>query len=155
MRRLLLGITIGAALLLAAQKGDRAETQLQAAINKEVVEGDLKGAIEQYKKIAQGANRPAAAKALVHMGECYERLGDAEARTAYERVIRDFADQKEVSAQARGRLALLGGPARRGPASVSMRRVGTDLDDEGAPSPDGRWLSYVTSNQDLGLYNLL
>jgi Tol biopolymer transport system component len=155
MRKAIFGIIIGACLLPAAQKSDRAEMQLQAAINKEVVEGDLKGAIEQYKKIAQGANRPVAAKALVHMGECYERLGDAEARTAYERVIRDFSDQKEVLAEASGRLASLGGPQRRGPVSVSMRRVGTDLDDEGAPSPDGRWLSYVTSNQDLGLYNLL
>src|SRR5689334_9195265 len=124
MHKLLIGITIGAVLLAGAQKGDRADLQLQAAINKEVVEGDLKGAIEQYRKVAQGANRAVAAKALVRMGQCYERLGDAEARKAYERVVRDFADQKDPSAEARTRLASLGGPELRGPASVTMRRIG-------------------------------
>ncbi|MBP1602624.1 MAG: hypothetical protein H6Q06_2775, partial [Acidobacteria bacterium] len=61
-------------------KDDRAEVALQAAIKKEMVDGDLKGAIEQYKKIAQSGNRAAAARALVRMGQCQERLGEAEAR---------------------------------------------------------------------------
>src|SRR5258706_9736064 len=104
MNKFLLAMTLGAALLLSGQKGGRTDLQLQAAINKETVEGDLKGAIEQYKKIAQGSDRAVAAKALVRMGECYEKLGDAEARKAYERVVRDFGDQKEAAEAARAKL---------------------------------------------------
>ena len=93
-------------------KDDRAEVALQAAIKKEMVDGDLKGAIEQYKKIAQSGNRAAAARALVRMGQCQERLGEAEARNAYEKVVREYADQTEAAAEARTRLVALGSPGR-------------------------------------------
>jgi Tol biopolymer transport system component len=93
------------AVLTAGQGADRAEVQFQAAIKKEVFDGDLKGAIVQYKQLANGSNRAVAAKALVRMGECYEKLGDAEARKAYERVVRDFADQKDALAEAQKHLA--------------------------------------------------
>jgi len=108
------------------QKGQQ-EVVLQAAIRKETVEGDLKGAIEAYKKLAQGSNRAVAAQALVRMGQCYEKLGEAqakEARAAYERVVRDYADQAEIVAQARVRLAALGGPGAGG--GLVTRRVLTD-----------------------------
>jgi len=93
-------------------KDDRAEVALQAAIKKEMVDGDLKGAIEQYKKIAQSGNRAAAARALVRMGQCQERLGEAEARKAYEKVVREYADQAEAAAEARTRLVALGSAGR-------------------------------------------
>ena len=93
MNKLLLAMMIGAALLLGGPQSDRPDQQLQSAINKEVVEGDLKGAIEQYKAIATlpGAGRATVATTLLRMGQCYEKLGNAEARTAYERVVRDTA----------------------------------------------------------------
>ena len=157
MHKLLIGIAIGTLMLAAAQKGDRADLQLQAAINKEVVEGDLKGAIEQYRKVAQSSNRTVAAKALVRMGQCYERLGDSEARKAYERVVHDFADQKDPVAEARTRLSTLGGAEQRNRGSVTMRRVsaGREPDNEGRPSPDGQWLSYTSPEGGLGIYNLV
>jgi TolA-binding protein len=34
---------------------------------------------------------------LLKMAECYQKLGDSEAEATYERVIRDYADQKEAS----------------------------------------------------------
>ena len=143
--------------LAAAQKDTRADAQLQAAIEfKETVEGDLKSAIEMYRKVSSSSNRPAAAKALVRMGQCYEKLGDAEARKTYERVVREFGDQKEAVEQARGRVAALEG-GHREPATVTMRRVsdGREPDNEGRPSPDGQWLSYTSPEGDLGIYNLL
>jgi tetratricopeptide (TPR) repeat protein len=85
----------GLALLAAPQKSDKEQSSLQKAIQTETVDGDLKSAIEQYKKIAQSRDHSVAAKALLRMGECYERLGDAEARKAFERVVREFGDQKE------------------------------------------------------------
>lgn len=129
---------------LLAQASRTAEVQLKAAQHKEEVEGDLKGAIEQYKKLAQGGDRAVAAKALVRMAECYQKLGDSESRKIYERVVREFADQGESAAMARMRLASLREPST-GPPAMTSRRVwaGPEVDTSGAPSPDGRYLSYV------------
>jgi len=147
-----------AAAFALAQKGDQAEVLLKAAANKELVDGDLNAAIELYKKVVAqpGAGRAAAAKALVQMGQCYEKLGDAqarEARRAYERVVREFADQGEIVAQARVRLAALGGPG--GAGGLVTRRVLTDASGVGVGgvlttvgrsgrggflTPDGRYI---------------
>ncbi len=142
---LLLLAALGAAYPANQAKDDRPEVALQAAIKKEAVDGDLKGAIEQYRKIAQSSNRAVAAKALVHMGQCYEKLGDAEAREArkaYERVVREFADQKEAVEQARGRLAAKGRDARS-ETGVVARQVSADVNAyPSGLSPDGRYLSF-------------
>ena len=100
-------ITLLASTLLAATQGDTSERQLEAAIYKEEVLGDLSGAIKLYKSIAAPAarNRTAAATALLRMGECQEKLGEREAAIlAYKRVAIGFSDQASIRAQARGRL---------------------------------------------------
>jgi len=146
MKKLLLGTSVMVLAALAAQKGNRAELQLEAAVNKEVVAGDLQGAIELYRKAAQSSDRAVAAQALVRMGQCYERLGDAEARKAYERVVREFGDQKDLAATARTRLAALERAGGLGhPPGIALRKVWA-IDHgwlEAAPSPDGRYHSYV------------
>ena len=38
-----------------------------------------------------------AATALLHIGQCQEKLGQAEARKAYESVVKEFADQTEIA----------------------------------------------------------
>jgi len=132
-----------------AQKGDQAEVQLKAAINKEVVDGDLKAAIDLYRKVAQSGNRPVAARALIRMGQCYEKLGDAQARKAYEQVVREFADQKEAVEQAR---ALLAASTRDRPteSGLAFQRKGVLSPAAAAgglsrhPSPDGRYLFFQT-----------
>jgi len=125
-----------------AQSQERAEVALKAAIDKEVVDGDLKGAIELYKKIAAqpGAGRATLATALLRMGQCHEKLGNAEARTAYQRVVRDYADQAEIVAQARVRLAALGGPGAGG--GLVARRVLADASGVGRfLTADGKYIS--------------
>ena len=62
----------------------------------------LKGAIEQYRQIAQTGDRTVAVRALIRLAECHQKLGDAEARNIYERIVREFADQKDAVALARG-----------------------------------------------------
>ncbi len=147
-----LAVTILAGLLTAslaiAQKDDRAEVLMQAANQKQLVEGQLEEAIQLYKNILAnyGTNRPVAAKALVEMGQCYEKLGKAEARKAYERVLRDYSDQPDMVTEARARLAALAQPANSGDSSMMVaRRVWADpgADIGGSPSPDGRYLSFV------------
>ena len=55
--------------LLGADKADQGQVMLEAARKKEVVDGDLKAAIEQYKVIASkyASERSVAADALIRM----------------------------------------------------------------------------------------
>jgi hypothetical protein len=146
----LLGLALSVAYSANLLTDDRSEVALQAAIKKETIDGDLKGAIELYKRIAQSGNRTLAAKALVRMGQCYEKLGDAESRKAYERVVREYADQKEAVALARTRLGGVTGQS----SGIVTRQVWTGLQVAiyASVSPDGRYLSFVdqqTGNLDL------
>ena len=115
----------------APQNQDKAEVALKAAMDKEVLDGNLKAAIDQYKKLAQGKDRAVAARALVRMGQCYDKLGDAESRKAYERVVREFGDQKDAVAEARKYL----GAKAAGDGAVRVRRLDSDCS---MPADDGQ-----------------
>jgi Tol biopolymer transport system component len=142
-----------------AQQNGQAEVMLQAAQNKQLVDGDLGQAIQMYKKILSqySANRPVAAKALVEMGDCYEKLGKSEALKAYQRVLRDYADQSVEANEARARLAALEhGGTHEG--EMVVRRVWADshVDVEGGVAPSGRFLSYVDWDRgDLAVHDLI
>ncbi|MBI4904411.1 MAG: PD40 domain-containing protein [Acidobacteria bacterium] len=143
-----------AGVMLAAQvKDSRAELALQAAIKKETVDGDLKSAIEQYRKVAQSKDRSVAARALVRMGQCYEKLGDAEARKAYERVVREFGDQKEAVAQARQLLAANTGVGESGIIARQLARVG-DRSYGHSVTRDGRYLAFTVGGRGIGVHDL-
>ncbi len=139
------------ALLVAGQKDDQAELALKAAIKTETVDGNLRSAIEQYKKIAAlpGAARSTIATALLRMGQCHEKLGEAdtqEARKAYERVVREYSDQAALAAEARSKLAaLVGGAGAQGSPTLTVRRVLKGYV-SGQVSFDGRFLSCTDSN---------
>lgn len=134
------------AVLLGAQKTDQADVLLQAAINKEMVQGDLKAAVEQYKKLADGSDKTIAAKALLRLAGCYEKLGQDDAKKVYERILRDFAGYTEAASEARTRLTAL---TRPGPGTTSMvaRQIWEDAPPDwnrmAAIAPDGRYLVYV------------
>ena len=144
--RLFLTVAVLAGLLSASlaigQKNDQAEVLLQTANHKQLVEGQLEEAIQLYKRIVQeqGGNRAVAAQALLEMGQCYEKLGNTEARKAYERLLRDYGDQNEAAAQARTRLAALAGNIASSSSEMVVRRVwaGPDVEILGTVSPDGR-----------------
>jgi hypothetical protein len=137
-----LAVTLMGAAAGTGAARDSADVALRAAIQTEVVDGDLQGAIRQYEAIASGGNRAAAALALLRMGRCYERLGEANARQAYERVVRQFADQKEAAREAGARLAAMPG-AQEKPVTV----VGWYNGDwqQGIPSP----ANWYRSTQDF------
>lgn len=157
VRTVLVAFTFG--LSMMAQSSRTAAVQLKAAENKEQVEGDLKGAIKQYEAIVTKygkTDRAVAAMALVHMGECYQKNGDAQAQRIYEQVVRDYADQSAQANEARVHLASLGHNGAGGREMV-MRRIwsGPDVDDEGAPTPDGKSLPFVDwSTGDLAVRDL-
>jgi Tol biopolymer transport system component len=156
MRRTTLALLAVATMLaggLAAQQKTRPDVDLQAAIRTETVDGDLKSAIGQYRKLTTSSDRGVAAQAWLRMGQCYEKLGSAEARQAYERAVRDFPDQTAVVTAAQARLLALSGNR----PGVAYRQVwtGPKVDTNGRVSPDGRYLSYVDwDTGDLGLHDL-
>jgi Tol biopolymer transport system component len=124
----------------------------QQALSKERTEGKLAEAIALYDRVVRefAGDRALAAKALLRLGECHEKLGDTESRKAYERLVRDFADQKEVAEQARARLAALAPGSRARDGGTSYRKLWTAPEDATleAVSPDGRYLGYVNWSED-------
>ena len=151
------------ACLVAGQSSNQAEVELQAAIKAEVFDGNLKAAIERYQRIitTYGSDRPVVAKALIRMGQCYEKLGTEQAREgrkAYERVVREFADQAEPARTARERLVAMGSPASAS-SELTIRRIWAGprvLGSEVSPSPDGRYLSYTDWNTgDVAVHDLV
>src|SRR5512139_521956 len=92
-----------------AQGVTEAERLLQKAILLETVDGNLQAAIDQYKKIVaeNGGNRVVAARALLQLAGCYEKLGEAQARGTYERLIANYPEQTTEVATARARLVAL------------------------------------------------
>jgi Tol biopolymer transport system component len=150
---LALGLLVSRGVL--AQASRAAEAQFKAAQHTEEVEGDLKGAIEQYKKLAQGSDRAIAAKALLQMAACYEKLGQSDAQKTYERVVREFADQLESAATAQTRLAALGTRASTSPADLSYHLAWTAPGRNtylSSVSPDGRYISYYINDEGGNLF---
>jgi Tol biopolymer transport system component len=140
---LVLALGLGAALVPAADRAQ--ERRLQEAIHLMETKGDYPAAIKAFEELAKGSERAVAARALLYLGLCHEKLGKAEAQKAYERLLREFADQSDVVPQARERLAALerAAGAAKGVETVVRRVWENAKDDSGAPSPDGKYLSYV------------
>jgi hypothetical protein len=130
-----------------------AEAALGAAIHLEEVERNLDAAIAAYKVFLSqyGSNRPLAARAQYRLGLAYEKRGDAQARQAFERVGRDFPEQKDVVADANFRLAALTVRPTGEPTVRLVLAGGGDLSMLGtAVSLDGRWLARRNPSLDDG-----
>ena len=98
---------------------------LRAAIEKEDVTGDLEGAMALYRQIlaADGQNRSVAAKALLRLGGCYEKLGRNEAQQTYQQLINDYPDQAAEVALARQKLAGIAEASREQAARPTFRKI--------------------------------
>jgi Tol biopolymer transport system component len=128
--------------LIAQPAPQTAGVRLEAGIEKEDVDGDLRSAMDIYQKIAADTSAPrdVRAKALLRLAGCDEKLG-RQAKQIYEQIVHDYADEP-AAANARKRLAaieLLEHPAP--PATMSLRKIewaglgpmgGTDTDGERA-----------------------
>jgi Tol biopolymer transport system component len=127
---------------LVAQRADELFAQaLVAERTKGAVE-----AIALYQQVVDrhAANRQLGARALAAIGRLQEKRGQvAEARRAYERIGTEFGDQRDIAADASGRLARLADPAA--PSSVDiLRRVCSGCGEYGfsSLSADGRLLAF-------------
>lgn len=130
---------VAAALVFAQASPDM---ELKAAMHQEQVLGDLKGAIAAYRKITEKYpdNRVIVARAMIQMAQCHEKLGDAQARNIYERVVREFGDQREQAAIASARLAPK--PRSAGVTSRKLFESSTLSFPYEAVSADGRYIAY-------------
>lgn len=130
------------------------ELLFQQGLVKEEGEGSLYEAIELYIKIVdnQDADKSIKAKALLHVGLCYEKLGRTEATKAYQNLVDNFPGQKNEVAIARERLSLLlsAVQATAIPKSVTLQKVwsGGVTIGWGAISPDGQFITYSDSETD-------
>jgi len=109
----------------------------QSGLYQEQVKGDLDAAIKVYERIIINfpKDRPVAAKALLHIGLCYEKMGKQEAQKTYRHLIKEYADQLETVQTARERLRQLdaGAPG----AKVNGPTYRLILDDQIAGVPVG------------------
>jgi hypothetical protein len=99
---------LGMAMALALMAQSDAERQLETAVYRETVMGDVPAAIGMYRALGaeKGIARPVAARALWQLGQCQEKLGQRrEAHATYARVAREFASEGAIAALARGKLA--------------------------------------------------
>ena len=133
---------IGAILLISSlaysQQTNKAENLYQEALMQMEGRGNYSKALEIFGQIIKDfrGNRQISARSQYQIGVCYEKLGKSEAQKAYERVIKDFGDQGEVVAQARVRLAALGGPG-----GLVTRRLLTDASGVGVVvTADGKYI---------------
>jgi Tol biopolymer transport system component len=145
IRTLTAGTVVAAALVLgsmgvgAAQSG---QELFQQALSKERGEGALQDAIALYQRVVQEAagDRALEARALLQIAGIYERLDNPEARSTYERIVRDFSDNAQAVATARARLAAMskaGSAENHKNVASTVRDVSFNL--SGRVSPDGHW----------------
>lgn len=139
----LLFLGVGAPLL--AQ--ETAQDLYQAALYQEEVQGNLERAIDQFARILVRfpKDRAVGAKAQLHIGLCYEKLGQQEARQAYRRVIAEFPEHAAEVAVARERLAGIERSAAELNPQPTFRKIEiASKPQSGVLSPDGSRLAFVS-----------
>jgi Tol biopolymer transport system component/TolA-binding protein len=81
----------------------------EKALYAEEMKGDLVEAVKLYQQVLKEnpGNRQASARALLHIGMCYEKLGSEQARQAYRDVISKYSEQAKEVSMARERITRL------------------------------------------------
>jgi len=151
VRHIVLVTTIAAVMLVSPLRAQSGYQLLQQGLSKEQAQGNLKEAIAIYQRIVKdfAADHALAAQALLHLGECYQKLGDVQAQQTFERIVREYPDQRTVAAAARARLSSpLASSQPKGDRPVWS---GGFVDGFGTISPDGRFLTYTDWPGSAGL----
>jgi Tol biopolymer transport system component len=146
--RIALAIVVAAvAVGSTAQAQQTAEELYQAGLYHEEVQGNLESAIDVYRQILEdfSDNRAIGAKALLHIGLCYEKLGLREAQQAYQGVISNYPEAAQEVAVARQRLASLTRALEELEQKPRLRKIRIASNpDNGVLSPDGNKLAFVS-----------
>lgn len=119
-----------------------------AAMHQQEVEGNLPAAADIYRKVVSDvrASRPVQAKALMQLARINERLASPDSSQQYNRLIREFPEQSSLVAEARARLAALGGTGATTPVGRPGELTARKIWSRNAPlwgvSADGRYLAF-------------
>ena len=127
---------------------ESAKELFEKALYLEETKGNLEKAIELYERIAMEFpdERATAAKALFHIGVCYEKLGLEKARKAFQKVVEDYPDQVEIAGMAREKLATFTraqAKAQKEDLGLKIQLIwsGQNAGILGGISPDGKYLT--------------
>ncbi len=138
-----------------------AEELYQAGLYQEEVQGNLESAIDLYRQILEDFpdNRAVGARAQLHVGLCYEKLGQRQAQQAYQRVIDDYPEHRDEVLVARQRLARLTVAVADSRDEQGMTFQQIEFDGlEHSPfaklSADGGRMAYVHYEEDGRRYSL-
>jgi Tol biopolymer transport system component len=118
----------------------------QKGLIQEEGEGNLTEAIGIYNSIVNDvdADRELRAKALLHVGICYEKLGNQKARKSYQKLISEYSDQKAIAAVGLEKLSGLKKPAViEKKEGITASQLWSEAQDTYGVSPDGRYLNYI------------
>ncbi len=123
-----------------------ASVLLQEGLYTEEVKGDLDAAIQVYERILKDfpKSRAIAAKALLHIGLCKEKLGLNEAINAYQKVVDQYPEQQGEVAIAKERIAKLSRALEKVAHKPTFRKIRIPTKPgNGVLSPDGKKLAFV------------
>jgi Tol biopolymer transport system component len=124
-----------------------ASALFEQGLFKENAEGDLSGAIAIFNRIVEdkAADPSIRAKAQLHIGMCYEKLGLREAQAAYQKVIENYPRQHEEVNAAKERISQLARVLVTAPGKPKFRKIQIPANPgNGVLSPDGKRLAFAS-----------
>lgn len=126
-------------------KAQTPEQLYQKGLLKEEGEGALQDAINLFNQVADNskADQSVRAKALLHIGMCYEKMGNQGAVKAYQQIVSNFPSQKNEVAVARERLLRLTRKDKPGEVSVKQVWEGPGVNGYGNVTADGTCITYL------------
>lgn len=158
---LLVALSVTSVPPLHAQSPDpqgAAARSYQEAVTLAESRGDCRAASVILARVSEGPDRSLAARALVYLGVCHERLGREDAASVYRRVIERFPDQRAAASEARRRLAALTPRSTRLAPTATLRASWPsrprDLAMGGAAAADGRLMAGIDLEGDVALFDL-
>jgi Tol biopolymer transport system component len=119
----------------------------EKALYMEEAQGDLQKAISIYEQVSvQYPNdREIAAKAQLHIGLCYEKMGMKEAQKAFQSVVDKYPEQTQEVALAKEKLAKIAKALTEGTHKPSFRKIRIPANPgNGVLSPDGKLLAFIS-----------
>jgi Tol biopolymer transport system component len=119
----------------------------EKALYLEEGQGDLQKAIGVYEKIlVQFPNdREVAAKAQLHIGFCYEKMGMKDAQKAFQSVVDKYPEQTQEVALAKERLAKIAKILAEEAHKPTFRKIRIPANPgNGVLSPDGKLLAFTS-----------
>lgn len=133
----------------------QAEKLFQQGMMKEEAEGNLTQAIEIYSKLIDDStvDRSIRANALFHIGICHEKLGEDNALNAYQKIISEYSDQKDIVFLAQKKLQSLKSNSNTNlNKGLISERLEKDVNEDYwlyQFSPDGRYYLYTNTENNV------